>query len=115
MHKWRRLAKRNGSNCAGVKAGAALPSQRMQERLQHEIEHGRYLAGRCTGEVWNWESPAGRFRWKRRVRMLTNHVGSGANILELGCGTGYFTKELVRTGANVTAIDISPELLEEAR
>jgi len=37
------------------------------------------------------------------------------SVLELGCGTGYFTKELVNTNANITAIDISPELLESAK
>ena len=36
-------------------------------------------------------------------------------VLELGCGTGYFTRELTRTGADIIAIDISPELLEIAR
>lgn len=36
-------------------------------------------------------------------------------VLELGCGTGYFTQELARSGADVVAIDVSPELLEIAR
>jgi len=36
-------------------------------------------------------------------------------VLELGCGTGYFTQELARSGADVVAIDVSPELLEVAR
>ena len=36
-------------------------------------------------------------------------------VLEVGCGTGYFTKELVKTGANIKAIDISPDLLAVAK
>jgi len=36
-------------------------------------------------------------------------------ILELGCGTGSFTGELARSGADITAVDVSPELLEIAR
>lgn len=87
----------------------------MEARLQREIEHGRYLAEHGAGEVWNWEGPAGRLRWKRRVEMLTAHVRPGSRVLELGCGTAFFTKELARTGAEITAIDISPELLETAR
>jgi 2-polyprenyl-3-methyl-5-hydroxy-6-metoxy-1,4-benzoquinol methylase len=47
--------------------------------------------------------------------MLTSHVHPGMEVLELGCGTAYFTKELAMTGAAITAVDISPELLEEAR
>ena len=87
----------------------------MEQRLENEIEHGRFLAERGAGEIWNWESPAGRRRWARRVDMLVGHLQHGMRVLELGCGTGYFTSELVKTGARITAIDISPELLELAR
>ena len=87
----------------------------MEARLQREIEHGRYLVRSGAGEIWNWEGPAGRLRWKRRVEMLTSHLRPEMQILELGCGTAYFTRELSVTGASITAIDISPELLAEAR
>jgi SAM-dependent methyltransferase len=33
----------------------------------------------------------------------------------LGCGTGCFTRELALSGADIVAIDVSPELLEIAR
>jgi len=36
-------------------------------------------------------------------------------VLELGCGTGSFTRELARSGADVVAIDVSLELLEIAK
>jgi ubiquinone/menaquinone biosynthesis C-methylase UbiE len=87
----------------------------MDNRLQNEIEHGKYLAREGAGEVWNWESPAGQLRWQRRVNMLTAHLKASDTVLEIGCGTGYFTKEIVKTGARVTAIDISPELLNIAK
>jgi len=87
----------------------------MQDRITKEILHGRFLAKYGAGEIWNWESPAGKLRWARRVKMLSKHLGAGMRVLELGCGTGYFTRELVRSGADVVAIDVSPELLEIAR
>ncbi|NVO18086.1 MAG: class I SAM-dependent methyltransferase [Bacteroidetes bacterium] len=87
----------------------------MEKRLLNEIEHGKFLAREGAGEVWNWESPAGKVRWQRRVKMLTSHLKASDTVLEIGCGTGYFTKEIVRTGAAITAIDISPELLDIAR
>lgn len=87
----------------------------MQERLAKEIQHGRFLAERGAGEIWNWESPAGKLRWSRRVKMLSNHLQAGMNVLELGCGTGYFTQELARSGADIIAVDVSPELLEIAK
>lgn len=60
-------------------------------RLKNEIEHGKKIAV-DAGSVWNWESPAGRKRWERRVRMLTSHITPGMKVLELGCGTGYPNK-----------------------
>lgn len=87
----------------------------MTNRIAREIEHGRFLAHHGAGEIWNWESPAGKVRWARRVKMLCRDVTPGMRVLELGCGAGYFTRELARTGADITAIDISSDLLELAR
>src|SRR5213078_2849611 len=87
----------------------------MQERIAKEVQHGRFLAEHGAGEIWNWESPAGKLRWARRVKMLSGHLGVGMTVLELGCGTGYFTRELARSGSDIVAIDVSPELLEVAR
>ena len=87
----------------------------MQERIAKEVQHGRFLADHGAGEIWNWESPAGRLRWARRVKMLSSHLKPGMTVLELGCGAGYFTQELARSGADIVAIDVSPELLEIAR
>src|SRR5438046_4176668 len=47
--------------------------------------------------------------------MLSRHLRPGMSVLELGCGTGYFTRELARSGADVVAIDVSPERLEIAK
>jgi len=87
----------------------------MQERIAKEVQHGRFLAEHGAGEIWNWESPAGKLRWARRVKMLSRHLRPGMSVLELGCGTGYFSRELAGSGADVVAIDVSPELLEIAK
>lgn len=87
----------------------------VQERIANEIQHGRFLARHGAGEIWNWEGPAGKLRWARRVKMLSNHLRVGMRVLELGCGTGYFTRELARSEAHIVAVDVSPELLEMAR
>ena len=86
----------------------------MRERIAKEIQHGRFLAAHGAGEIWNWESPAGKLRWARRVKMLSKHLRPGMSVLELGCGTGYFTRELARSAAEIVAIDVSPELLQIA-
>jgi SAM-dependent methyltransferase len=87
----------------------------VDQRLQNEIEHGRFLASHNAGEIWNWETPAGKIRWDRRVGMLTNLLKSGMKVLEIGCGTGFFTKEITKKPVQLIAIDISPELIEVAR
>lgn len=87
----------------------------MRERVAEEIRHGRFLAKHGAGEIWNWESRAGKLRWARRVKMIGAHLKSGMTILELGCGAGYFTKELARSGAEIVAIDVSADLLEIAK
>lgn len=38
-------------------------------------------------------------------------VHAGASVLELGCGTGRITRQLVRLGFRVTAVDESAEML----
>lgn len=39
----------------------------------------------------------------------------GARVLEIGCGTGAVTERLVARGAVVTALDESPEMIEQGR
>jgi len=42
-------------------------------------------------------------------------IKSGMHILDIGCGTGNFSLKLAQNGAQVTAIDISNEMLKIAR
>jgi len=39
----------------------------------------------------------------------------GESILEIGCGTGNYALDLAARGVKVTAVDISPAMLERAR
>lgn len=85
------------------------------QRIKHEVEHGRYLAEHGAPDIWNWSSPAGILRFRRRVAMLSKHLRPGMKVLELGCGTGLFTAEFAHSDADLTALDISEELLTQAR
>ncbi len=42
-------------------------------------------------------------------------IGPGAAVLEIGCGTGQLTADLAGRAFNLTAIDISPAMIEAAR
>lgn len=89
----------------------------MTERAAREVEHGRMLARGDAEEIWGWASPAGQVRFKRRAAAIVREADlrAGRRALELGCGTGQFTVEFARSGAEVTAVEISPELLDQAR
>jgi SAM-dependent methyltransferase len=36
-------------------------------------------------------------------------------VMEIGCGTGLFTEMFAEYGANILAVDLSPDLLEQAK
>ncbi len=38
----------------------------------------------------------------------------GAHVLDLGCGTGYFSQQLAMRGAKVTCADLSADMLQQA-
>src|SRR4051794_4581465 len=59
-------------------------------------------------------SPEGLEQW---LALLAEFVPAAApHIIDLGCGTGRFTQALAdRFGAQVTAIDPSQKMLEQAR
>jgi len=53
-------------------------------------------------------------RWKRRLVALAQ-LGPGQRALDVCCGTGDVALALARTGAQVTGLDFSPEMLAMAR
>jgi ubiquinone/menaquinone biosynthesis C-methylase UbiE len=90
----------------------------MDERIQNEIAHGKKLLAEGAESVWNWESPAGKKRAERRAQYFIQlaKARTGDKILEIGCGTGLFTRKFYdATRGDITAIDISEDLLTEAR
>jgi len=48
-------------------------------------------------------------------RMVLSHVAAGSRVLEIGCGIGALTAELVTAGMLCTAVDSSPEMIRHAR
>jgi magnesium-protoporphyrin O-methyltransferase len=58
-----------------------------------------------------------RGRDAMRAQMLSRLPDDlrGARVLDAGCGAGQMTTELAALGADVTAVDISPSLVEIAR
>lgn len=85
------------------------------ERLLNEKQHGEFIREHGE-EVWNWSSSAGKRRWARRCRLFKEFIGDhNSRVLEIGCGTGLFTKELALTNNTIAAIDISDALIMKAK
>ena len=50
-----------------------------------------------------------------RRRFLLEHVSRGERVLDVGCGEGWFTAELVRAGTEAVGVDVAEEPLRRAR
>jgi len=55
--------------------------------------------------------------WADRITdiLASNNIYPGALVCELGCGTGSMTLELLRRGWDMTALDLSGDMLTAAR
>ncbi len=87
------------------------------DRVANEIEHGRRLASDAPDLIWGWGTPAGRLRAERRAALVVEgaRAAPGTRVVEVGCGSGLFTEHFARSGAEIIAVDLSPDLLEYAR
>ncbi len=52
---------------------------------------------------------------KEAVDELVTHCASKATVLELGCGSGLAVKLLSEAGFSVTAVELSPNMIEVAK
>ncbi len=87
----------------------------LDKRIKNEINHGKFISEKGEA-IWNWSSPAGKIRWQRRSNIFKNFLGNNnKTVLEIGCGTGIFTKEIAGTNNRIFAVDISNDLLEIAK
>jgi|GEM_PF-236770 len=90
----------------------------LDQRVSHELDHGKKLANEGAEHVWNWTSPGGQKRAKRRAHSFVEmgRITQSDAVLEVGCGTGLFTRKVHEaTRAKIIAIDISTDLLDLAR
>ena len=82
---------------------AAYYRARASEYDEWFYRRGRYDRGREANREW--------FRDIVEVRRFLRNQAPLGSILEPACGTGLWTKLLVRLGDQVTAVDASPEML----
>ncbi len=83
----------------------------MRQPTAGELTHER-LGSRFADALSTYDT-------RRRVDVLVDEflrdqVG-GREVLDVGCGLGFFSQRLVERGARVTACDIGPGLVEQTR
>ena len=54
-------------------------------------------------------------KWSQYLIRTLNGLNAGACGADVGCGNGYFTRALHKSGKDVCGVDISPEMLTKAR
>ncbi len=91
-------------------------SVKLMARATNEMKHFRKLASANAELALGWGTAAGRIRAQRRAALISEgaHLSSHVRALEIGCGIGTFTEMFAATGAKLTAVDLSSELLSMA-
>ena len=95
-------------------------AQRIGARFVHPLQdYYDRKAAELDELAVTYESPIPYKRWfyGRRFEavMAALDAQPGDDVLEVGCGSGYYTRELVRLGVRITATDLSPAYVEQAR
>ena len=74
------------------------------------------------GKVADWyhemlEDDAGTYQKDVILPNLMRAMGlkKDESVLDIACGTGYFAREFIKSGAKISACDISPELITIAK
>jgi SAM-dependent methyltransferase len=85
-------------------------------RKRQEISHGARIAENAE-KVWQRDTASGQKRMQNRFEDLEHFfsVRPGNTLLEIGCGTGTWTRYLTKLPAQIHAMDISEDLLAMAR
>ena len=78
-----------------------------------EGELRKYYAARAREYERIYDKPE-RQGDLRRLEALLPRALAGRRVLELACGTGYWTPFLIREAESILAVDASPETLELA-
>lgn len=85
----------------------------MSAGRQDDAELRRYYAARAREYDRIYEKPE-RQPDLRRLEALLPAAFEGRRVLEVACGTGYWTRFICRSAKSILALDASPETLELA-
>jgi 2-polyprenyl-3-methyl-5-hydroxy-6-metoxy-1,4-benzoquinol methylase len=79
------------------------------------VTHSEQVRQHFDRHAVRYDNPWTTFVGGRELRSIQKYVPPGSNVLDYGCGTGRTTLDLLRRGCQVTAFDISIEMLSIAK
>ena len=87
----------------------------MAQNKAAELEHAKKILHNPEF-FWNSGTGAGYKGSVRRAEWIIGRAGlmRGMRVLEVGCGTGFFSEIFLKAGVELHSIDISPDLLDKA-
>jgi SAM-dependent methyltransferase len=72
-----------------------------------------------AADAWEQGQASGRDYYRHEffgpVQVAMCGDVAGKRLLDVGCGTGYFSRDMARRGAQVVGVDVSPRMVEHAR
>ncbi len=95
-------------------------SRRKRQRFESSDAHGistdlkSYYARRASEYERIYGKPERQYDLER-LRNMVPGAFAGHDVLEIACGTGYWTQFVAQAAWQITALDYNPEVLEIAR
>lgn len=80
--------------------------------IQGEEEGSWAFFRNIDRKVMKWMSPWAHTRYPLLSNLVPYASLKGKRVLDIACGTGWSTEQLVRAGAIVTAFDLTPKAVE---
>jgi 2-polyprenyl-3-methyl-5-hydroxy-6-metoxy-1,4-benzoquinol methylase len=78
------------------------------------MNQAKQVGNRFDDRAEQYDNPLTAFIGERELRAIRTLVQPHSEVLDYGCGTGRTTLDLLARGCNVTAYDISSEMLARA-
>ncbi|MDO6497046.1 malonyl-ACP O-methyltransferase BioC [Photobacterium sanguinicancri] len=101
-----------------AKAVLAINSPESASQLEHNQHTDKEAIAAAFGKAAaNYDKSAAfqRLVGHQLIERLPTLMPVGSKLLDVGCGTGYFSEQLANRGFDVCATDLSSQMLEQAK
>jgi SAM-dependent methyltransferase len=83
--------------------------------VHYREKSGRLNALYCVEDPWGMGTTRELHRFKETNRFITEKIGAVKTLLEIGCGEGHQSRELLGVCEKLYGIDVSPRAIMRAK